>query len=153
MQPTHAKWEEVPPPSAHSAQKKLTNGLPNGHSAEDDDIDHMDTETTEAKEPTIFSDVPPIVSRNYTVIDTEFNAPPISFAGYPGPDGGAMDHPAGPNGLASIPADILDELPEDCRRAFEEAKATELKWKKQWGTEKQSAQRGSLKIGHIGYPV
>ena len=154
MQPTHAKWEQVPPPPTPSDRKQLTNGLTNGyHHQEGGEETETKVDGILIAEPTIFSEVPAVVSRNFTVIDTHFSAPPISFAGYPGPDGSAIDHSAGPNGLASVPADILDELPDDCRQAFEEARALELQWKGQWSTEKQSAHRGVLKIGFNGYPV
>ena len=55
--------------------------------------------------------------------------------------------------VTSRVADILDELPEDCRKAFESARAAEVGWKQQWGTEAQSGMRGGLRIGFSGYPV
>ena len=144
MQPTHAKWEQIPPqPSTDSPQqqKHLTNGS---------------TQTTNnepSSESTIFPAVPQVVSRNYAVIDTTYTAPPISNAGFPGPDGTITDPTSDSQGLGTIPSDILDELPEDCRQAFEAARAAEVGWKQQWGTEAQSGMRGGLKIGFSGYPV
>jgi chromatin structure-remodeling complex protein RSC7 len=105
------------------------------------------------QQPTIFTPVPPVVSRNYAVIDTAYTAPPITSAGYPGPDGSITDPTSGSQGLSQIPQDLLDELPEDCRRAFETARAAEVSWKKQWGGEGDSCLRGGLKIGFSGYPV
>jgi chromatin structure-remodeling complex protein RSC7 len=144
MQPTHAKWEQIPPqPSTDSSQQQtLTNGSA-----------HTTNGEPSSSEPTIFSAVPPVVSRNYAVIDTNYTAPPISNAGFPGPDGTITDPTSGSQGLSSIPSDILDELPEDCRQAFETARAAEVGWKQQWGTEAQSGMRGGLKIGFSGYPV
>ena len=164
MQPTHARWEQVPPPPASSDTKLLMNGLTNGykhingtteHSDQDSamDIEDIPRSQEAPPQPTIFSDVPPAISRNFAVIDTHYIEPPISGTGYPGPDGHVTDPTSGPNGLSSIPNDLLDELPEDCRRAFEEAKRTELQWKKQWGTEAHSAMRAGLRIGFNGYPV
>lgn len=163
MQPTHAQWEHVPPPDAASDAKPAMNGLTNGHAMTNDAIeqdDHdnaMDVEeiprTKDVLQATIFSDVPPVVSRNFAVIDMHYAAPPLSNAGYPGPDGHVTDSTSGPNGLDSIPDALLDELPEDCRRALEEAKQSENQWKRQWGTEAQSALRQGLKIGFNGYPV
>jgi len=146
MQPTHAKWEQIPPqPSTNPSQQQEPN-LTNGSS-------HPTTNDSPSSSPTIFSAVPPVVSRNYAVIDTTYTAPPISNAGFPGPDGTITDPTAGSQGLGSIPSDLLDELPEDCRQAFEAARAAEVGWKQQWGTEAQSGMRGGLKIGFSGYPV
>ena len=161
MQPTHAKWQQVPQPTtgARAEQKRLTNGLPNGHLTNGDTVHHdddameVDHSHESSSKPTIFSDVSAKVSRNFTVVDTVFNAPPSNQPGYPGPDGHIEDLAAGPNGLSSVPDDLLDELPEDCRRAFEDARKTEAAWKKGWGTEMQSAMRGDLKVGMNGYPV
>ena len=141
MQPTHAKWEQIPPqPTADSPKQHLTNGSTH-------------TNGEPASEPTIFPAVPPVVSRNYAVIDTTYTAPPISNAGFPGPDGTITDPTSGSRGLSTISSDILDELPEDCRQAFEAARAAEVGWRQQWGTEAQSGMRGGLKIGFSGYPV
>ena len=144
MQPTHAKWEQIPPQHPTESSQPLTNG--SAHT-------NGDHPMTTDSQPTIFSSVPPVVSRNYAVIDTTYTAPPISNAGFPGPDGTITDPTSGTQGLSSIPSDILDELPEDCRQAFEAARAAEVGWKQQWGTEAQSGMRGGLKIGFSGYPV
>ncbi|KAK5125752.1 hypothetical protein LTR85_012027 [Meristemomyces frigidus] len=163
MQPTHARWEHVPPPPEVSGPKPLVNGLTNGHNLTNGTTEHSDHDVAmdveeiprsqEVPQSTIFSDVPAVISRNFAVIDTHYKAPPISNAGYPGPDGNVADPTSGPNGFSSIPDDLIDELPEDCRRALEVAKRSENQWKKQWGTEAQSALRQGLKIGFSGYPV
>jgi len=164
MQPTHARWEQAPPPPAPSDTKLLMNGLMNGHKHMNGTTEHNDHDSAmdiediprsqeSPLQSTIFSDVPPTISRNFAVIDTHYTEPPVSGTGYPGPDGHTTDPTSGPNGLSSISSDLLDELPEDCRRAFEEAKRTELQWKKQWGTEAHSAMRAGLRIGFNGYPV
>lgn len=144
-QPTHAKWEQIPPPSQTESTLQITNGA--------DGADSTEAQSTSQQQPTKFSDVPPVVSRNYAVVDTAYTAPPISSVGFPGPDGAITDPTSGAQGLSNVSADIVDELPEDCRKAFEEAKAAELGWKQQWGTEGDSAMRGGLKIGFSGYPV
>lgn len=154
MQPTHAKWEYIPPGADGPEKKPLTNGLPNGHhpnGTSEHSKDAMDVDTSH--ESTLFTKVPPVISRNFTIIDTLYTAPPISNAGYPGPDGHVEDPTSGPNGLSTVSQELIDELPTDCRAAFEEARATELGWKRKWGTEANSGQRGSLKIGFNGYPV
>jgi chromatin structure-remodeling complex protein RSC7 len=111
----------------------------------------MDADT--AQQPTIFSPVPPVVSRNFTVVDTIFTSPPLSNTGYPGPDGAVLDPASGPNGLSSISGELVDELPAECRKALEEARRTENAWKRIWGTEKESGMRGVLKVGLTGWPV
>jgi chromatin structure-remodeling complex protein RSC7 len=133
MQPSHARWEQIPPPSPL---------------AETDDMDIDDPIS-----PTIFTSIPHVVSRNYTVVDTAYVAPPITTLGFPGPDGAMFDSTSGPSGLLAIPDDLVDELPEDCRQAFEAAKKQETDWKRQWGSEAQSGLRGALKVGLSGYPV
>jgi len=160
MQPTHARWEHISPPSTHEEPKAVTNGLTNGYHAnstkrvkEEASVRTEDARLEESAHTTIFSDVPEAVSRNFVIIDTQYRAPPLSSIGYPGPDGIITDPASGSNGLSSISPELLDELPNECRRAFEFAKKTELGWKNHWGTEAQSALRGDLKIGFSGYPV
>lgn len=162
MQPTHVRWEQVAPPEdpTEAETKQLTNGLTNGHqlpNGTEVEEDAMDIEQQQrrltAESPTMFHPVPAPVSRTFTVVDTVFTSPPVSGTGYPGPDGNIKDPTSGPNGLSSIPDDIADELPEDCRRAFEAERAKERAWKRQWGTEVQSGLRGGLKIGFNGWPV
>jgi chromatin structure-remodeling complex protein RSC7 len=157
MQPTHARWEQVPPPDRSSDMKALTNGLTNGHHTNGTSENPADPDTMDTSEATghstIFTPIPSLISRNFVAVDTHFTSPPISNAGYPGPDGAITDPTSGPNGLTSIPDDVIDELPEECRKAFEEARRTEVEWKKYWGTEAQSALRADLKVGFSGYPV
>lgn len=101
--------------------------------------------------PLLFKPVPDVVARNRLVTDIVFESPPISNLGVPGPDGDVDD--LGPNGLSTISQDVLDELPEDCRAAFEEAYAAEMSWKNKWGTEGTDGSRGKLRIGFNGFPV
>lgn len=154
MQPTHAKWEQVSPSVATESTRHLTNGTAYTNGNGNSDLMNIDHQTSSQQNPnTLFSDVPAVVSRNYAIVDTAYTAPPISNAGFPGPDGAVTDPTSGTQGLSSIPSDLLDELPEECRKAFEEAKAAEVGWKQQWGTEAQSGMRGHLKVGFSGYPV
>ena len=138
MQPTHARWERVPPPS-----EDVPNGV-NGHKAitDEDTVMQMD-----ATPETIFPPVKPIYSRNYLITDTIYETPPSSTMGIPGPDGDTYD--IGFNGLSNVPDDILDELPPDCRKAFEEARAKELKWKSGWSTEALDTERRMPSIDKI----
>lgn len=145
MQPTHAKWEHIPAePAASETILHLTNGHTNGHNHDTMDVDEA---------PTLFSKVPAVISRNFTVVDTAFSSAPLSNAGYPGPDGHVFDPSSGPNGLSTVSQDLIEELPEECRKAFLQARDMELGWKRSWGTEAGSCSRGGLKIGLNGYPV
>jgi len=112
MQPTHARWEEIPPSE---------------------------------------SDVPAIVSRNYLVVDTYYQSPPISGLGIPGPDGQYCD--TGVNGLPNLDEEDLASLAPDARAAFEKVKEEEREWKNQWSSEKVDGARAKLRIGFSGVPV
>jgi chromatin structure-remodeling complex protein RSC7 len=162
MQPTHAAWEHVEPVSArqqsatpstfaHLNGTASTNG--NVHHDQHDDAMHTDSTAAQPLTSTIFSEVPAVVARNFTVMDIVYQAPPIDGASEPGPDGLMDASSFGPSGLSGIGQELIDELPADCRAAFEAARSTESRWRQQWGTEAHSSQRGSLKIGFNGYPV
>ena len=156
-QPTHARWEQIAPPSLSLTQttshKQLTNGLPNGDSHLSNGI--TTNHETEHDKSTIFTPIPSVISNNFTVLDTVYSAPPISGAGYPGPDGHVEDFTSGPNGLSSVPDDVLDELPAECRRAFEEARKIQDRWKSGWSVEGDKgiggALRGDLSIGYVHF--
>ncbi|KAI5255742.1 hypothetical protein E4T42_01803 [Aureobasidium subglaciale] len=124
MQPTHVKWEHV----------KSTEDAPNSNG-----------------EPAVFQPLPDRISRNYLVTDTYFESAPRANLGVPGPDGDADD--LSTNGLSTIPQDVLDELPEECRAAFNEAKNAEIAWKSKWHNEHTDGARGKLRIGFNGFPV
>lgn len=166
MQPTHARWERVSPPTdipAHtngvnSTQKPITSQKAD----QNDDTEMADTQSlAQTKEPTsikpepetIFTPVNPIYSRNYLIVDTVYESPPIgNAAGIPGPDSNNYD--IGFNGLSSISDEIRDLLPEDCRVAFERAAEGEREWKGRWGCEEVDGRRANLVIhkGFIGPP-
>ena len=144
MQPTHARWEQVLPssPSSRSSQTgadQLNGGLPNElHGT----IDHSNGRKPATD--TIFSDIPPVFTRNFMITDTYYEMPPASVLGYPGPDEEILD--VGPGELTRVPEHLLAELPEGCRQAFVEARAVEKAWKARWGTEKDNGARARLRI-------
>ncbi|GAB7351439.1 hypothetical protein MBLNU459_g2105t1 [Dothideomycetes sp. NU459] len=151
MQPTHAKWEQILPDATAPSLPALNGDHANGHLT-NGDSQHTSTVNDDSRPPVdSFKPVPDVVSRNFLVTDVYFETPPISNLGVPGPDGSVDD--LGPNGLSDIPDHILDELPEDCRIALEQAKAAEAEWKGKWGTEATDGSRGSLRIGFNGFPV
>lgn len=124
MQPTHARWEQIDDNEVW-AKSELSNGLTEDHE--------------DGVEKSIFTPVKPIYSKNFMVVDTVYESAPAVNLGVPGPDGDTYD--LGFNGLSSVSDDIKDELPPECRKAFEEALEKELLWKSKWGTETQFAHR------------
>lgn len=141
MQPTHARWEQVPASAEHPPK---TNGHTYLSHAQDDSME-VDGEVTESK-VTVFPPVDPVVSRNYMITDTYYEGPPKPDMPYPGPDGDIYD--LGPPGLCAVKDDIIDELPEGCKKAFYEAREVERQWKARWGTEQDDGARAHLAISY-----
>ncbi|PSK44201.1 Chromatin structure-remodeling complex subunit rsc7 [Elsinoe australis] len=98
-----------------------------------------------------FAPVPPSLLASHLAVDTLYLAPPHSHMGIPGPDGDAMD--VGGNGLEAVAQEVVDQLPEECSREFEEAVRREREWKGAWRGEGQDGMRGGLRIGYAGFPV
>lgn len=113
----------------------------------------VDTEDAEPpSSPTIFTPTKPIVSRNFLVTDIYMEAPPagVSPAAYDIPfrtspaeraSSAQADFLSPFRGLGSVPDDIRDLLPEDCRQAFDAAAKTEDEWFAKWGDESESTCR------------
>lgn len=117
LQPTHARWE--------NAQGE---GVV-GPSVDEDEDD---------QELSVFSNqLDPVYPRNFMIHDIYLSGAPESRFGPPGPDND-------PRSLSSIPDDILDELPLDCRRAVEQAQSSEKSWRSQWSTESMDGKRGKF---------
>ncbi|KKZ62580.1 hypothetical protein EMCG_02989 [[Emmonsia] crescens] len=179
MQPTHVRWEAIPPPestradrsqlisSASTAALGLANGMPasladnenekipNDHSAQ--------AETDKPTKPTstIFPSVPAVFSRSFEIQDIYYETPPESSLGLPGPDGDVRDISS--NGLISISLDkntpifhtspeILAELPRECQIAYREAAIREWEWKSRWRSEKEDGMRAPLKLNYSWNP-
>lgn len=101
------------------------------------------------------SDLPPVkpsISRNFLITDVEIELPPagISPAAYEVPfrtspaDRAASaraDFLAPFKGLSVVPDDIRDLLPEECRKAFDNAVKNEEEWFGKWGDEKDTTCR------------
>lgn len=128
MQPTHARWENAEACGIHGHdddQKRLVNGA----DAHADDI--------EEELCSHFRKLDPVYPRNFMIHDVYLKSAPDSKLGPPG-----LDHD--PLSLSSLPSDILDELPANCRQAFEEAKNSEIAWRSQWSTEIADGKRGKF---------
>jgi chromatin structure-remodeling complex protein RSC7 len=145
MQPTHAKWEQLPDVAEPASNAHLLNGHTNGIADLTNGIENVSL----GQEPTgsaksIFYDVPKIVTRNYLVVDTVYESPSIAGLGMLGPDSDSID--VGPNGLPDVDDETIALLPPECRTALLEAKKKEITWKTNWGTEKDDGIRGELQI-------
>lgn len=150
MQPTHARWEHLPAPSAASKALRPSSDGANGvliNGAVDHDKDHEMVDGDQQQEAeTIFPPVRPLYSRNFLIVDTHFVGPSISDLGVPGPDGDVVDIEH--RGLIDVPDEVLSALPRDCLKAFVEARDEELKWKNGWGTETEDGLRARFKVDY-----
>lgn len=148
MQPTHARWEQLPTPATRSKRARITADGSSGRHVTGS-LGLMGSEAQQEGEQSsesIFSDIAPIFHRNFMIADTYLATPPLSGLGIPGPDGEVLD--IGTGGLGDIPDHILTELPESCRQAFNLARAEEMKWKGSWGTEEEDGARAKLRISY-----
>ncbi|KAI9045800.1 uncharacterized protein KD926_007103 [Aspergillus affinis] len=166
MQPTHARWERLPPPDPRVATKitqelstlSLTNGSDEGEeppveASTAPDETQENNEEEEAGKESIFSTIPAGLSRRFAIHDVHYETPPHSNLGIPGPDGDV--HDLGSNGFVSVAnpsnpeflsPEILEELPAECKEALIEAAAQECEWKSKWCSEAtDSARRAPLK--------
>jgi len=141
MQPTHARWEQVPAsgeqPSEANGRTELTRDR--------DDAMVIDGEA-KGFIPTVLSPVDPVISRNYMITDTHYEGPPKPDMPYPGPDGDMYD--IGPGGLGVVKNDIIAELPEESKKAFFDAREVERQWKARWATEQEDGARAHLAISY-----
>ncbi|KAK3353340.1 chromatin remodelling complex Rsc7/Swp82 subunit-domain-containing protein [Lasiosphaeria hispida] len=124
MQPTHARIEQV--------------------------VDEEDPE--EPSESAVFPPLNPAISRNFLVMDTHLETPPVgvlpvsydipfrtSKADYEA--SAQADFLAPFRGLSAVPQDIRELLPEDCRQAFDAAVKHENEWHSKWGDEATKTSR------------
>ncbi|KAJ8130560.1 hypothetical protein O1611_g3071 [Lasiodiplodia mahajangana] len=88
-----------------------------------------------------FPPLDPRIPRNFTVIDTYMETPAtgISPAVYEKREVPAFL--AEFQGLGAVSSDVLDELPPECREAFDKALEKEKKWKTIWGAERTMTHR------------
>lgn len=71
------------------------------------------------------SDVPPLVRKNYLVVDTHVQKPPYASLGLPGPDADFLD--VGTNGLPDLEEDDIQSMTPEARENYLQAKEDE-KW-------------------------
>ncbi|KAL4880061.1 chromatin remodelling complex Rsc7/Swp82 subunit-domain-containing protein [Aspergillus karnatakaensis] len=153
MQPSHARWERLPPPDPRSANKLTkemsTLTLSNGTIEENAQLaTEIDETKSDEENPTIFSAIPAALSRRFAILDVQTESAPYSNMGIPGPDGDV--HDLGANGLISVAnpkhpefvsPEILEELPAECKEALIEAASHEWEWKSRWCSEVDNGAR------------
>ncbi|KAL1958228.1 hypothetical protein VTO42DRAFT_4736 [Malbranchea cinnamomea] len=180
MQPTHARWEPVElPESDDSTRRRLLDSASSVLNRTDADGDTPMENTKDGSRnstkkkgsdssqlkpstlsSTIFPPVPAIFSRNFSIHDIHYESAPDSTLGNPGL-GGHM-HDIGHNGLIELSdegkpvfkmdADVLAELPPECRKAYIEAAAREWEWKTHWTGEAQDGMRAKLPLNYSWNP-
>lgn len=167
MQPTHARWEHLPPADSRAASK-LTKGL---STLTLDANETTQPEPEPEPEPTLESDkpndssttttsIPAALTRRFAIHDTHYESPPYSNQGLPGPDGDVLD--LGANGLVSIAGsppvpefaapEILAELPPECKEALVDAAAREWQWKAKWRSEVDDGRRAQPLKSYSWFP-
>ncbi|PWY76284.1 nuclear localization protein NPL6 [Aspergillus heteromorphus CBS 117.55] len=172
MQPTHVRWERLPPPDPHVATKlekglstlSLTNGTEDEPAAVDTEVSDPaneagDNPAEQEEQPSIFTTVPAALSRRFAIHDIHYESPPYTNLGVPGPDGDV--HDIGSNGFISIAdsphpefasPEIMEELPSECKEALIEAAAQEWHWKSKWCTELNDGNRAKPLKGYAWFP-
>lgn len=88
-----------------------------------------------------FPPLPAKVVRNLLVTDTYMESPPAGAAPVARAAPAAADALAAFDGLASIPDDVKDLLPPECRAALDKALANDAEWKSRWGPESATMSR------------
>jgi chromatin structure-remodeling complex protein RSC7 len=172
MQPTHARWERIEPPqSDEDSRRRLLASASTvlNESERPADGDTAMEDTTETSGPatskpdapnTVFSSLPAIFARNFSIEDIYYESPQDTARGIPGPDGDM--HDLGHNGFVSaskdekpalqVGEDILAELPPECREAYIEAAAREWEWKSRWRGQERDGYRAPLPLNYTWNP-
>lgn len=176
MQPTHARWEVVPPSEVSrssnqlvedmSALRLITGSTPkvsgDGSLVANDNHDGTGPSQSQLSGPaapassSFLPPVPPsIYAKRLAVTDVLYETAETSTLGRPGPDGDVQD--IGPNGIISmanpqhpefVSAEILAELPPECKDALVEAAVREYSWKSKWRSETADGARGHILQGY-----
>ncbi|KAI1467636.1 chromatin remodelling complex Rsc7/Swp82 subunit-domain-containing protein [Daldinia caldariorum] len=88
-----------------------------------------------------FPPLDPKIPRNFKVIDAYMEIPPAGLSSAVYEQREVPDFLAEFQGLGAVSKDVLDELPAECREAFEKARERENSWKSKWGPESTTAHR------------
>ncbi|KAJ5551302.1 Chromatin-remodelling complex RSC SWI/SNF subunit Rsc7/Swp82 [Penicillium sp. DV-2018c] len=162
MQPTHARWERVPPAPATTSAELETNMNSLNLKNPNETQEPRGTATDEVSAKTsanTFKPVPAHLHDRYAIQDIIYESPQYSNMGIPGPDGDVLD--VGPNGMVSVadPAhpefmspEIIELLPPECKEALIESAAQEVEWKSRWTTETRDGERTQPTKSYAWYP-
>lgn len=172
MQPSHARWENVPPLEESKSSNKLVEDMSalhliNGATPKaDDELDTIENNEAETQisqaapeASNILPPVPAIFTRHFAITDVHYETAESSTLGRPGPDGDVQD--VGTNGLISMAnpqhpeffsAEVLAELPSDCKDALVDAAVKEYAWKSKWRTESTDAARARFLKSYSWFP-
>ena len=92
-------------------------------------------------ESEVFPPLPSRVARNFLVTDIYLETPPSGVASSAYEHSDPSDFLADFRGLGAVSDDIKSLLPEECRKAFDDALEQEKSWKARWGPEAEMARR------------
>ncbi|KAJ5760574.1 Chromatin-remodelling complex RSC SWI/SNF subunit Rsc7/Swp82 [Penicillium odoratum] len=180
-QPTHVRYERVPPSEAGSTAELMTDlssltiaskpsvnqsltNAPNDQSAEEPSSSSLkpsnsDIQQDSTEQSSIFPPVSKSLSDRHVIQDIIYETPSHSNMGLPGPDGDM--HTLTSNGLVSLGGplhpefmspEIIAMLPEECREGLLEHAAHEIEWKSRWSTEATDGARGKPTKSYAWYP-
>lgn len=125
-QPTRAKWEEVSE-TAETQTRNRTSPQPDVEQTKDD-VDELSSR---------FEALEPIYARNFMIQDFHYQDSVEPGSGFPGADNDQGK-------LPKLSAELLDELPEECRRALEDSVRREQEWSSQWRSETLDGKRSTF---------
>ena len=147
MQATHSRWKQLPASSKLSAVRSLNITQEGRSFVKKNDADFSGGGSNGFTDgETVFSAVGSVISRNFMVADIYYVSPPICGLGYPGPEEDVSD--VSPGGLLQVPQCIRAELPAQCQKAYDEKRATAIRWQTQWGVEEVDQARGQMRISY-----
>ncbi|KAI0172125.1 chromatin remodelling complex Rsc7/Swp82 subunit-domain-containing protein [Hypoxylon sp. FL1284] len=98
-------------------------------------------DSSAASDSARFPPLDPKIPRNFKVIDSYTVSPPAGLSSVAYEQRDVPSFLADFQGLGAVSRDILDELPSECRDAFDKALDKEHAWKSNWGPESTMAHR------------
>lgn len=169
MQPTHAKWERLPPPENASANLQVSDNKWGPHIYDLAGSSSPTEPTAPASKPTepgptssqptkpdesLFPPVDPVTYRNLLTVDHYSINAPSSHVGTPGPDGSGDnqndEYDIDRKTLLDVPDDIIALLPNECLLPFFRAREQQRKWKTSFGNEESDGIRTRPHITYAG---